>query len=128
MAYIDLQDFIRQLDEKVKGSPYTVLINAMGTYERMSMALGVEKPVITREPETYIQNMGRYRLQVYDKNTTGIYWHLHKYGREKYDKYKKTGGGMGIDAAKKWSGEGHTGERPDDIGMTGDIKEYVAGR
>jgi 4-hydroxy-3-polyprenylbenzoate decarboxylase len=31
------------LFEKVKGSAYPVLINAMGTYERMSMALGVEK-------------------------------------------------------------------------------------
>src|SRR5665647_2956888 len=31
------------LFEKVKGSEFPVLINAMGTYERMSMALGVEK-------------------------------------------------------------------------------------
>ena len=31
------------LFENVKGSKYPVLINAMGTYERMSMALGVEK-------------------------------------------------------------------------------------
>ncbi|MDZ5010909.1 menaquinone biosynthesis decarboxylase, partial [Clostridium perfringens] len=31
------------LFENVKGSKYPVLINAMGTYERMAMALGVEK-------------------------------------------------------------------------------------
>lgn len=30
------------LFEKVKGSPYPVLINAMGTYERMSMALSAK--------------------------------------------------------------------------------------
>jgi len=211
MAYKDLQDFIKQLDEKgllkrinvevdseleiteiadrvskqygpallfekVKGSPYPVLINAMGTYERMSMALGVEKLddigggigdfidmsnylglmkkvqslpklarmaavfpiklptkgacqeiieedpdlstlpvlkcwpgdggrfitlplVITKDPETHIQNMGMYRLQVYDKNTTGMHWHLHKDGREIYDKYKKLGGRMPVSVA-----------------------------
>jgi 4-hydroxy-3-polyprenylbenzoate decarboxylase len=78
MAYKDLQDFIKHLDEKgllkrinaevdseleiteitdriskkfgpallfenLKGSSYPVLINAMGSYERMSMALGVER-------------------------------------------------------------------------------------
>ena len=211
MAYKDLQDFIKQLDEKgllkrinvkvdseleiteiadriskqygpallfekVKGSKYPVLINAMGTYERMSMALGVEKLddigdgiegfidmsnylglmkkvqslprlarmvavfpiklptkgacqevieenpdlttlpvlkcwpgdggrfitlplVITKDPETHIQNMGMYRLQVYDKNTTGMHWHLHKDGREIYDKYKKIGGRMPVSVA-----------------------------
>lgn len=211
MAYKDLQDFIRQLDEKgllkrikievdseleiteiadriskqygpallfenVKGSPYPVLINAMGTYERMSMALGVEKLddigndikefidmsnylgimkkvkslpklarmatvfpiklptkgscqeviekepdltklpilkcwpgdagrfitlplVITKDPETDIQNMGMYRLQVFDKNTTGMHWHLHKDGREIYEKYKALGGRMPVSVA-----------------------------
>ena len=45
--------------------------------------------VVTKDPETGQQNMGMYRLQVYDKNTTGMHWHLHKDGREIYDKYKK---------------------------------------
>ena len=211
MAYKDLQDFIKTLQEKgqlkrirtevdseleiteitdrvskkygpallfekVKGSPYPVLINAMGTYERMSMALGVEKLddvgngigefidmsnyvglmnkfkslprmtrlasvfpiklptkgacqevieddpdlstlpvlkcwpgdagrfitlplVITKDPETGIQNTGMYRLQVFDKNTTGMHWHLHKDGREIYDKYKALGGKMPVSVA-----------------------------
>lgn len=211
MAYKDLQDFIKTLQEKgqlkrirtevdseleiteitdrvskkygpallfekVKGSPYPVLINAMGTYERMSMALGVEKLddvgngigefidmsnyvglmnkfkslprmtrlasvfpiklptkgacqevveedpdlstlpvlkcwpgdagrfitlplVITKDPETGIQNTGMYRLQVFDKNTTGMHWHLHKDGREIYDKYKALGGRMPVSVA-----------------------------
>ncbi|MCJ7690017.1 MAG: UbiD family decarboxylase, partial [Clostridiaceae bacterium] len=34
--------------------------------------------VITVDPETNQQNVGMYRLQVYDKNTTGMHWHLHK--------------------------------------------------
>lgn len=55
--------------------------------------------VITRDPETGLQNMGMYRLQVYDKNTTGMHWHLHKDGREIYEKYKKLGGRMPVSVA-----------------------------
>ena len=161
------------LFENVKGSKYPVLINAMGTYERMAMALGVEKindigdgisefidmsnylglmnkfkslpklsrmasvfpiklptkgacqevinhdpdlnelpilkcwpedggkfitlPLVTTiDPETGIQNMGMYRMQVYDKNTTGMHWHWHKDGREIYEQYRKLGGIMPI--------------------------------
>ena len=161
------------LFENVKGSKYPVLINAMGTYERMAMALGVENindigndieefidmsnyiglmnkfkslpklsrmatvfpiklptkgacqevinhnpdlnelpilkcwpedggkfitlPLVTTiDPETGIQNMGMYRMQVYDKNTTGMHWHWHKDGREIYEQYRKLGGKMPI--------------------------------
>lgn len=45
--------------------------------------------VITKDPETGTQNMGMYRLQVYDKNTTGMHWHIHKDGNSVYNKYKK---------------------------------------
>lgn len=163
------------LFENIKDSPYPVLINAMGTYERMAMALSmkdihdverdikglidfnsylglvkilkslpklmrllpvfpiklpgkgncqavIEKDeavdltklpvlkcwpedagrfitlplVITKDPETGTQNIGMYRLQVFDKNTTGMHWHLHKDGREIYDKYRKRGGRMPV--------------------------------
>lgn len=164
------------LFENVKGSPYPVLMNAMGTDERMSMALGVHKLdnigndienfidmsnyldlirkikslpileriaeispiklstkgacqeiiehnpdlltlpilkcwpgdagrsitlplVITKDPETNIQNTGIYRLQVFDKNSTGMHWHLHKDGRKIYDKYKNLGGKMPVSVA-----------------------------
>lgn len=154
------------LFKNVKNSPYPVLINTFGTYERLNMSLGVERLdeiaetildfmdmanyatlfnqiksvpklarlakifpkkvkkaacqevveepdldklpilqcwpkdggryitlplVITKDPETNQQNMGMYRLQVYDKKTTGMHWHLHKDGREIYEKYKKRG-------------------------------------
>lgn len=161
------------LFENVKGSPYPVLINAMGTYKRMSMALGVKDfkaleeelekfldlsnymgfmkiaqstprlsrlaavfpiklpikgrcqeiinhnpdlsilpilhcwpqdggpfitlPLVTTiDPETGIQNMGMYRMQVFDKTSTGMHWHLHKDGREIYESYKKRGGKMPV--------------------------------
>jgi len=47
--------------------------------------------VITKDPETKQQNMGMYRMQVYDQKTTGMHWHWHKDGREIYDKYRKLG-------------------------------------
>ena len=47
--------------------------------------------VVTKDPETGIQNMGMYRLQVYDSRTTGMHWHMHKDGREIFEKYKEKG-------------------------------------
>ncbi|MFT9494432.1 menaquinone biosynthesis decarboxylase [Anaerosolibacter sp.] len=162
------------LFENVKDSPYPVLINAFGTYERTNMALEVndinkiaqeienlmdmssgitfvnkvksvpklarlaqispkkitkavcqeviEEPdltklpilkcwpedggpfitlplVITKDPETGMQNMGMYRLQVYDEKTTGMHWHLHKDGRRIYEKYRVLGGKMPVAVA-----------------------------
>lgn len=55
--------------------------------------------VITKDPETGVQNMGMYRLQVFDNKTTGMHWHLHKDGREIYEKYKKLGGKMPVSVA-----------------------------
>ncbi|AEV28647.1 menaquinone biosynthesis decarboxylase, SCO4490 family [Sphaerochaeta pleomorpha str. Grapes] len=154
------------LFERVKGSEYPVLMNAMGSYKRMAMALGVgnleEKQkeiddlikwgfsqaksidiasiipklsifrsffpkkvrkaacqevidhnpdlsklpvltcwpqdggpfftlplVFTRDPETGVSNLGMYRMQVFDKNTTGMHWHIHKDGSHFYQKYKE---------------------------------------
>ena len=55
--------------------------------------------VITKDPETGQQNMGMYRLHVYDKNTTGMHWHLHKDGRAIYEKYRKLGDRMPVSVA-----------------------------
>ncbi|MFH1999369.1 MAG: menaquinone biosynthesis decarboxylase [Planctomycetota bacterium] len=40
--------------------------------------------VITRDPETGIRNVGMYRMQVYDRNTTGMHWHAHKDSAQHY--------------------------------------------
>jgi 4-hydroxy-3-polyprenylbenzoate decarboxylase len=162
------------LFKNVKGSPYPLLINTLGTYERLNLGLEVDKLddiadtimdfmdvasyatlvnkiksipklarlarvfpkkvksascqeiiedadldklpilkcwpedggkyitlplVITKDPETNQQNMGMYRLQVYDKNTTGMHWHLHKDGKEIYEKYRKLGKRMPVSVA-----------------------------
>ena len=38
--------------------------------------------VITRNPENGERNVGMYRMQVYDSETTGMHWHIHKGGAE----------------------------------------------
>jgi len=38
--------------------------------------------VITKHPTSGAQNVGIYRMQVYDRNTTGMHWQRHKHGRE----------------------------------------------
>jgi 4-hydroxy-3-polyprenylbenzoate decarboxylase len=47
--------------------------------------------VFTKDPETGRQNCGMYRIHIYDKNTTGMHWHIHKDGARHYDKYWKLG-------------------------------------
>jgi len=37
--------------------------------------------VITRDPRTGIRNLGMYRMQVVDRNTTYMHWQIHKDGR-----------------------------------------------
>lgn len=162
------------LFNNVKGSKFPLVINAMGTYERLNLGLGVDHldeiahqiedylnlsayvtlmgkiksipklaplpfifpkkvksapcqevvsepdldalPIIkcwpqdggkyitlplvfTKDPENGQQNVGMYRLQVYDKKTTGMHWHLHKDGKEIYEKYRKLGKKMPVAVA-----------------------------
>ncbi len=44
--------------------------------------------VITRDPENGIRNVGLYRMQVLDKQTTAMHWQIHKVGSRHYQKYK----------------------------------------
>ncbi len=45
--------------------------------------------VFSKNPTTGHQNVGMYRLQVYDKNKTGMHWHIHKDGARHYDDYTR---------------------------------------
>ncbi len=44
--------------------------------------------VITKDPDTGQRNVGTYRMQVYDSETAGMHWHIHKGGAEHFSKYK----------------------------------------
>jgi 4-hydroxy-3-polyprenylbenzoate decarboxylase len=168
------------LFERVKGSAYPLLINAMGSESRMALALGAESldekaagieelldwtwsrardpsilgslpgaipripaalslmprrvrrpacrevssdtegfgtlPVIkcwpqdggrfltlpivcTRDPDTGEQNLGMYRMQVYDDRTAGMHWHVHKDGARIFAKYAARGERMPVAVA-----------------------------
>jgi 4-hydroxy-3-polyprenylbenzoate decarboxylase len=156
------------LFEKVEGSPFPVLINAFGSFKRISLALGddpdalaermrsiieqappgtvleklgmipraiswtrffprtigpgkapcqevvhtgdevdlsllpvlhcwpgdggrfVTLPVVfTRSLKDGRQNAGMYRLQIFDRSTTGMHWHIHKDGSHYFQEYRK---------------------------------------
>jgi 4-hydroxy-3-polyprenylbenzoate decarboxylase len=47
--------------------------------------------VHTKDPETGSRNVGMYRMQVFDKQTTGMHWHMHKTGAKHYRLYKEKG-------------------------------------
>ena len=163
------KDNVALLFENVKGYDMPVLMNAFGSYERMALALGVEKlddvgdeireilripyislqhkmdvvslipmakkainfpkyvkkapcqevvemepdldklPILTcwpqdggpfitlplvftKNPKTGNRNVGMYRLQKYDKQTTGMHWHIHKNGADNFRDTKAAGG------------------------------------
>jgi len=47
--------------------------------------------VITKDPETGVRNVGMYRMQVFDRNTTAIHWQIHKVGAKHYRKSEARG-------------------------------------
>ena len=55
--------------------------------------------VCTQDPETGIPNIGMYRMQIFDKRTTGMHWHRHKTGARHYDAYKRLGKRMPVSVA-----------------------------
>jgi 4-hydroxy-3-polyprenylbenzoate decarboxylase len=55
--------------------------------------------VCTKDPETGVQNLGMYRMQVYDDRTAGMHWHLHKDGAHFFQKYKERGQRMPVAVA-----------------------------
>jgi 4-hydroxy-3-polyprenylbenzoate decarboxylase len=55
--------------------------------------------VHTIHPETAMTNVGMYRMQILDKNTTGMHWQLHKTGANHFEAWKKTGKKMPVSVA-----------------------------
>lgn len=45
--------------------------------------------VITKDPDTGIRNVGTYRMQVFDKQTTGMHWQIHKGGAKHFQRYRE---------------------------------------
>jgi 4-hydroxy-3-polyprenylbenzoate decarboxylase len=54
-------------------------------------------PVVhTISPVSKTPNTGMYRMQIFDKNTTGMHWHIHKDGASQYREYKERGERMPV--------------------------------
>ncbi|WP_425060546.1 3-octaprenyl-4-hydroxybenzoate carboxy-lyase [Sporomusa carbonis] len=47
--------------------------------------------VFTKNPLNGKRNVGMYRLQVFDHQTTGMHWHIHKNGAENYRAHRELG-------------------------------------
>ncbi len=52
--------------------------------------------VITKDPEDGSRNVGLYRMQVFDKQTTAMHWQVHKTGAKHYRKYEELGKRMEV--------------------------------
>lgn len=53
----------------------------------------------TKDPVTGIRNIGMYRMQVFEKDMTGMHWHKHKVSARHYNEYKKAGKRMPVAVA-----------------------------
>src|SRR6056297_1335996 len=52
--------------------------------------------VITKDLITETRNVGMYRMQVFNKNLTGMHWHKHKVGARHFAEYKRLGKKMPV--------------------------------
>jgi len=52
--------------------------------------------VHTIDPNNGVRNVGMYRMQVFEKDLTGMHWHLHKNSARHYNEYKKLGKRMPV--------------------------------
>jgi 4-hydroxy-3-polyprenylbenzoate decarboxylase len=52
--------------------------------------------VVTQDPDTGERNVGMYRIQIYDQQTTGMHWQLQKVGARHGRRYYETGTRMPV--------------------------------
>ncbi len=86
--------------------------------------------VITRDPQTGVQNYGTYRLQVYDRRTTGMHWQTHKVaahheriGRELGLDRMDVAVAIGADPATMWTGSAPLPPDMDEMVVAGFLRD-----
>lgn len=86
--------------------------------------------VISRDPNTGVQNYGTYRMQVYDRNTTGMHWQTHKVGTHHYRLSQEQGSerlevavALGGDPASIWTGSAPLPPDLDEMVVAGFLRE-----
>jgi len=55
--------------------------------------------VFTKGLEDRRRNCGMYRMQIFDRNTTGMHWHIHKDGAHHFHEYRRAGKRMEVAVA-----------------------------
>ena len=55
--------------------------------------------VINRSADQKLRNVGLYRMQVFDKKTTAMHWHIHKDGAHFFHEYRKQNKAMEVAVA-----------------------------
>ncbi|MDM8525368.1 menaquinone biosynthesis decarboxylase [Desulfococcaceae bacterium HSG8] len=55
--------------------------------------------VFTKSLLTGKRNVGMYRMQIFDKNSTGMHWHIHKDGSHYFNEYRDAGKQMPVAVA-----------------------------
>lgn len=85
--------------------------------------------VFSRDPRTGARNVGLYRMQVYDRRTTGMHWHLHKVGARHYQQQKNQPGRMelavclGGDPALIYAATAPLPDQIDEVLFTGFVRK-----
>jgi 4-hydroxy-3-polyprenylbenzoate decarboxylase len=54
--------------------------------------------VFSKDPRSGARNVGLYRMQIFDRRTTGMHWHLHKVGARHYRHQKEQAGRLELAA------------------------------
>jgi 4-hydroxy-3-polyprenylbenzoate decarboxylase len=85
--------------------------------------------VFSKDPRKGTRNVGLYRMQVYDRRTTGMHWHLHKVGARHYQQQKTAAGPMqlavclGGDPALIYAATAPLPDQIDEILFTGFLRK-----
>lgn len=102
------------------------------TWEKDGGAFITMGHVYTQSLNGEKQNVGMYRLQVYDKNHLGMHWQIHKDGANFFNEYKKANKkmpvsiGIGGDPLYIWCGQAPLPDGVNELLLYGFIREKNA--
>jgi 4-hydroxy-3-polyprenylbenzoate decarboxylase len=81
--------------------------------------------VFSKDPRSGTRNVGLYRMQIFDRRTTGMHWHLHKVGARHFQRQKEQTGrlelavSLGGDPAMIYAATAPLPDQIDEILFTG---------
>jgi len=81
--------------------------------------------VITKDPRTGVRNVGMYRMQVLDRNTTAMHWQIHKDGRADYlatDGRIEVAAALGLDPVTTYAASAPLPKHIDELMLAGFLR------